>query len=41
MKNFVKFIDKYGMWLFAIWMLFVFILLVNNIKSQTSNEVMK
>ena len=40
MKNkFINFLEKYGMWLFTIWILFVFILLVNNIKSQTSNEV--
>jgi len=35
----IKFIEIYGMWLFALWMLFVMILLVTNIKSQTSDEV--
>ena len=40
MKNkFINFLEKYGMWLFTIWILFVFILLINNIKSQTSDEV--
>lgn len=35
----IKLIEKYGMWIFAIWILFVMILLATNIKSQTSHEV--
>lgn len=35
----IKFIEIYGMWLFAIWMVIVMILVASNIKSQTSIEV--
>jgi len=35
----IKFLEKYGMWIFALWMLFVMILVTTNIKSQTSHEV--
>jgi len=35
----IKFLEKYGMWIFALWMLFVMILVATNIKSQTSHEV--
>ena len=35
----IKFIEKYGMWLFAIWILIVMILVVTNVKGQTVENV--
>lgn len=35
----IKLIEKYGMWLFAIWMLIVMIITVTSIKGQTVEDV--
>jgi len=37
--KFIKFIEKYGMWIFAIWILLINILIASNIKGQTSEKV--
>lgn len=35
----IKLIEKYGMWLFAIWMLIIMIITVTSIKGQTVEDV--
>jgi len=40
MRNkFIKFLEKYGMWIFAIWIFIVMLMFVNNAKGQTIKEV--
>jgi len=35
----IKLIEKYGMWLFAIWMLIVMIITITSVKGQTIEDV--
>jgi flagellum-specific peptidoglycan hydrolase FlgJ len=37
--KFIKFLEKYGIWIFAIWILLINILIAGNIKGQTIEEV--
>ena len=40
MRNkFIKFLEKYGMWIFAIWIFIVMLMFVNSTKGQTIEEV--
>jgi len=37
--DFIKFVDKFGMWIFAIWIFLVALLVMNSINAQTVDKV--